>query len=311
MSRTDHRRTWRCAAGGSLLAVALLLAVGAYNAPASSDPCTQTLSNPGTSIGSSGRNVICGTNGDDRLEGRGGNDELRGFGGEDVLLGGTGEDELFGAGGEDSLSGEDGSDTLNGGSGGDDLNGGNAGDTLIGGSGMDSIGGRAGNDFINVRDGELDGWSCGDGTDTLQADLVDAFVDTVSFFVLVRGCEAYTVAAVDEGPTVSISSRSRRLSRAGRTRVRLSCPASLTQPSRCEGRLKLQLSSPRSLRRRAPRTRYSIGPGQSQNVSVRLSRRDRRTVNRRGRASGAATSVEEGEHGTKTTVETIKLRTRR
>jgi RTX calcium-binding nonapeptide repeat (4 copies) len=305
---------------GPLVAVAALLALALPGtAGSSSDECTQTLSSAGTSTGSSVRDVICGTNGNDTLRGRGGNDELRGFGGSDLLNGGIGNDEFFGATGDDRLQGESGNDRLNGGPSDDVLEGGSGSDVLVGDSGRDEFHADDGDDTLRARDGESDGQlGCGDGTDKVDVDLVDALFlggppipGAFLVHLLLNGCEDVTIGAVNEGPNIVISGRPRRVDRDGRTRIRLRCPASLQQPSRCKGRLKLQLASRRSLGRRAPRTRYSLRPGVARRIPVRLSRRDRRSLRRRGRANGMVTSVETGQHGKKTTVETVRLRARR
>ena len=172
--------TWKLGVVPAVAVLALLALTIPATAPASSDPCTQTLSNAGTATGSSVRDVICGTSGIDTLLGRGGNDELRGFGGDDDLNGGIGNDELFGAGGKDFLVGESGNDTLNGSSGNDVLEGGSADDVLTGGTGDDAYLAGSGDDKILARDGENDGpfglSTCGDGTDSIDMDLADAVV---------------------------------------------------------------------------------------------------------------------------------------
>jgi RTX calcium-binding nonapeptide repeat (4 copies) len=284
MTRATRRRTYRLAptALAALLACAVL---GASSASASDDPCANTGS---VLIGGQERNVFCGTSGNDTLRGNGGNDELRGEGGNDLLEGGADNDEVRGGAGDD---------------------------TLTGGSGRDTLSGASGDDLLQARDGEAErALGCGSGADTINLDLVDAAVFLIDFgftLSILAGCDAIRVGAVNEGPNVVISGRPRRVSEDGRTSVRLRCPASLQQPSRCRGRLRLQLRTRGSLRRRAPRTRYSIRPGRSRRVSVRLSRRDRRTLRRRRRARGVVTSVEAGQHGRKTTVQTINLRARR
>ncbi len=208
---------------------------------------------------------------------------------------------------------------MGGSSGNDDLGGGDGADVIVGGTGFDSVSDGAGDDTIQLRDGQLDSIALLDtpcdpnvaGTDSLDMDLFDAVVAFPSIpgllqFLLIRDCEKITIGAVNEGPNVVISRRSRRVSRTGLTTVRLRCPRSLS--SRCRGRLKLQLASRRSLRRRAARTRYSIRPGSSRSVSVRLSRSDRRTLRRRRRVKGLVTSVEQGQHGKKTTRQAVRLR---
>jgi hypothetical protein len=236
---------------------------------------------------------MCGTSGDDVLNGFGGNDELRGFAGRDTLAGLSGDDRVDG--GPDA----------------DSVDGGRGDDVVIGGFGRDTFEGGPGNDRLFGRDGHLEAnYFCSDGTDSADMDVVDAGRFFSSSLFLFKGCEDITAGAVNEGPNVVISGRSRRVGRDGRTRIRLRCPASLRQPSRCRGRLKLQLRSRGFLRRNAPRTRYSIPPGQSRSIRVRLSRRDRRTLRRRRRARGVATSVEAGQHGRKTTAKTLRMRAR-
>jgi hypothetical protein len=244
----------------------------------SSDACTLT----GSATGTSGRDVICGTTGQDVMQSLGGDDELRGGRGPDFLHGGTGKDLLLGDTGNDLLRGNTGFDALFGGPNDDDL---------------------------GVRDGELDQVNCGSGLDRLDADLVDFAASAGGFLFFVVGCEGVTVGAVDEGPNVSISDRPRVVGDDGRTSVRLRCPASLSEPSRCTGTLRLQLAVRGSLRRSAPQTRYSLRPGVTAWIRVRLSDRDRHSLRRSGRAAGVATSVEQGEHGDKTTVERVRLKT--
>ena len=95
--------------------------------------------------------------------------------------------ELVGGAGDDVLQGGDGADKLDGGPGADGIDGGYGDDTITGGPGRDKIsadmsGGDCGplwckfpygNDTVDVRDGEADQVSCGDGTDTVYADAID------------------------------------------------------------------------------------------------------------------------------------------
>jgi hypothetical protein len=70
----------------------------------------------------------------------------------------------------------------------------------------------------------------------------------------------------------------------------------------------LQRRTSRSLRGRAPSARYSLRPGYAKGISVLLPRRDRRALRRDGRATGVLTSLEAGQHGEKTTIQTVTLR---
>jgi putative Ca2+/H+ antiporter (TMEM165/GDT1 family) len=83
--------------------------------------------------------------------------------------------------------------------------------------------------------------------------------------------------------------------------TRESCPASLTAP--CAGTLTIG----RPGKSQGEPKAYSIDPGNKDKVSARLSQRDRRKLSRRGKITASATSVEQGEFGDKTTVQTLKL----
>lgn len=133
-------------------------------------------------------------------------------------------------------------------------------------------------------------------------DLVDASVGGI--FVLL-GCEKVTVGAVNEGPNVAISRGTPKIKDNGKVPVRLACPAELTAP--CAGTLTLG----RSLNNPGAPKAYSIDPGAKDKVSARLSRRDRRKLSRRGKITARSTSVELGEFGDKTTVQTLELTARR
>jgi hypothetical protein len=81
-----------------------------------------------------------------------------------TVLAGPGADRVTSGSSGDELSGGEGNDTLDAGGGEDVLSGDQGGDALAGG---------AGSDRIAARDGEADSVSCGDGTDTVEADTVD------------------------------------------------------------------------------------------------------------------------------------------
>lgn len=186
----------------------------------------------------------------------------------DTLLGGDGDDRLDGLAGEDSLDGELGVDRLFGG---------DRDDTLF------------------TRDGVKDTVvNCGLGTDTANVDLRDAPS---------TNCENIDQGALKEGPNVRISKRALRVGRDGRARVKLSCPRKLR--SRCKGTLSLSLY-PRRARRGA--TRYSIKPGRSKRVRVRLSSRDRRALAKKRKPRGRIASLERGQHGRKTTIRVVGLK---
>ena len=240
-----------------------------------------------TVVGTTGPDVMCGGSAIDRMNGNSGNDELRGQGNNDTLNGDTGNDLLLGGGGNDTLTGSTGTDNFN------------------------SAGG-SGNDRLLARDGEIDGvvpsdGTCGSGTDSLDIDLADAaFIATINVLafgasLFLGDCESVTVGAVNEGPNVKISRHSVGVGEDGRAAVQLRCPASLPAP--CAGKLAISASK----KKVGPRKAYSIDQGEKENVSARLSQRDRNKLSQRGRITVGATSVEQGQHGDKTTVQTIKL----
>jgi Ca2+-binding RTX toxin-like protein len=100
-------------------------------------------------------------------------DRLKGTNGADRILGKAGDDRIDGRGGNDVLSGDAGNDRVLGGTGNDYLLGGAGGDKLIGGPGNDIVLGGEGGDAIDLRDGERDQASCGDGFDRVYADAFD------------------------------------------------------------------------------------------------------------------------------------------
>ncbi len=120
-------------------------------------------------------------------------------------------------------------------------------------------------------------------------------------FAAFLGCESFDIANVNEGPNVVISRHSVNVGTDGHAAVRLRCPASLTAP--CAGTLRLG-HSPKS---EGKKRHYSIDQGKKDDVSARLSRRDRRRLRRNGETTALVTSVEQGQFGDKTTIQTIKL----
>jgi hemolysin type calcium-binding protein len=277
-SSTYAKATITIAALAASLAIALIAASRAH-----AEPCTTT----GTATGTEVRDRMCGS---------------------------PGADTMLGLGGGDRLTGGDGNDTLRGGDGDDTIEGGNGNDVLVGDLGSDILLGEAGNDQLRLRDGQLDNFgfafTCGNGTDSVDMDLVDAAFLTghlvgglLTLLVLreLADCENISVGAVNEGPNVVISRRSVAVGASSRIPVRLRCPGSLSAP--CAGTLRIG-SSKKGLG--APKA-YSIDPGKKENVSARLSHRDRRKLRRRGQLNARVVSIEQGQLGAKTTVQTIKL----
>jgi hypothetical protein len=272
-----------------IAALAAVLAVALIAASTAHALSTCTL-NGSSLTGTTGNDVMCGTSQSDTMDGNSGNDVLFGNGLNDFLSGGEGDDTVDGGLSNDTLIGEAGFDRL------------------VGGSGN-------GNDQLLFRDGSQDadmnrrgGPSCGSGTDSMDIDLVDARVLAATNHIvggpllfLGGDCENVTVGAINEGPNVVISRRSLSVGTDGRAAVRLRCPASLTAPCAGElriGRTKNSVGTPKA---------YSIDQGKKEDVSARLSQRVRNKLSQRGRITALVTSVEQGQFGEKTTVQTIKL----
>ena len=223
---------------------------------------------------------------------------------DDFLCGTSAADVMSGGAGNDRMEGRGGNDTMNGDSGRDSVRGESGNDILIGGSGaLDGLTGSSGNDQLRLRDAELDAVpNCGDGTDSVSMDLVD--FAGFGFFAF-ADCESVTIGAVNEGPNVVISRRTPKVKDNGEVAVRLSCPDTLTAP--CAG----ELTVGRSANKQGAPKAYSIDPGAAEKVTARLSRRDRRKLSRRGELTAGTISVELGEFGDKTTLQTLELNAKR
>ena len=153
-----------------MMVSALLVALTAGIAVAATVTCKGSGS---TCRGTNENDAINGAATRDVIYALAGDDRVRANDGADVVFGGAGIDNISGGPRNDVLYGNIGNDIMTGGSGNDDLNGGGGNDTLTGNVGMDDLYGAAGDDTINARDGEEDSIFCGDGIDTVTADVID------------------------------------------------------------------------------------------------------------------------------------------
>ena len=117
---------------------------------------------------------VDGGDGNDKIAGGAGNDTLAGGAGKDTIDGGAGNDRLNGNGGNDRLFGNLGADRLYGYAGNDLLDGGSSSDRFDGGAGVDVMMGGGGNDRFFTRDNEPDSLFGASGSDTAEADVLDA-----------------------------------------------------------------------------------------------------------------------------------------
>jgi hypothetical protein len=98
---------------------------------------------------------------------------MLGGGGADTLTGGEPDDVLVANDGNDTVTGGGGADEIDGGEGDDVLVAGAGNDTVDAGPGADRVDAGPGDDEVHARDGVADQISCGDGTDTVEADTLD------------------------------------------------------------------------------------------------------------------------------------------
>ena len=205
--------------------------------------------------------------------------------------GGLGADILTGvlSSNPGNYSGDLGDDTIFGSSGNN---------TITGGRGNDQLSSKAGSDIIDAKSGEIaidahtdPAIDCGTGTDLALLDLLDDLTPTA--------CENIDRSPLGEGPHVHPAIP--RLARVanGAVGVKLTCPRALRRA--CAGTLSLNLASASTAR-----TSYSIRPGRSRRVIVRLGALARQV---RSRTGARLISIEAGLHGRKTTERRITLRT--
>jgi hypothetical protein len=254
-------------------------------------------------------------NGDDRLvvqaptpavvSGGPGIDTLAGGDGADSLDGGDGNDSLQGGLGDDILSGGEADDSLDGGAGNDTLDGGFGNDTLTGGSGIDSNVGADGDDTLITRDAAADLLSCGLGRDLAVADALDGTPSD---------CESLDVPVPDWAPTFLGVSRPIEVRATGIEPFRLRCALTALVP--CRGTISLTLrpatrTATASRRRGAlllGSTRFSIEPGKTARIGLRLNRTGRRLLARRGKLDVTARVA---RRGAPNLVDTRNVRLRR
>src|SRR3954469_128386 len=202
--------------------------------------------------------------GESSVDGGSGDDRIIGNPGPDEVLAGLGEDKLEGREGNDVLVGEENRDRLEGQEGDDTLRGDGNSDVLIGGLGADVLRGGASDDFMGARepDGsppEADGVDCGNGRDTVEADLKDR---------VQADCEDVDRRPVGETPNVILPGKSLRVSRSGKVKVRMRCPRGVKRLG-CQGRLPLK-NDRRASTSRSRKVRYRIKAGKRKTVTLRL-----------------------------------------
>jgi Ca2+-binding RTX toxin-like protein len=207
-----------------------------------------------------------------------------GLGGNDALtVGEVGPYEVTGSGGP-------GNDTLTGGGSSETFLGGSGNDTIAPGGALDVVSGDQGDDKVDIRDKTADLARGGDGNDSVVADrktldIVDGF-ETVD---RTRGAAADPSArprpVIIRGGTVKVSKSKRTAS------IKVSCPAASN--GNCTGSLVLRTAKGVKLTGlkavlQLGRARYSIGPGASRTLKVKLAKGSRRLADGKGRLKALA-----------------------
>jgi Ca2+-binding RTX toxin-like protein len=203
-----------------------------------------------------------------------------GLGGDDTIaVSDVGSYEVTAQGGA-------GNDTLSGGSSSDSLFGGSGNDTITPGGGLDIVAGDDGNDRVNVRDNTADVARGGEGNDSVVAD--SAVLDVIDGFESVDRPPVVTPAPGNNGThAVRIDSRDLKVNRRTRTAlIRISAPAG--QSGNSTGSLALltakrvKLAGLKAVLQLGS-TRYSVAPGTSTTVKVKLANGIQRLADRKGR----------------------------
>jgi Ca2+-binding RTX toxin-like protein len=228
-----------------------------------------------------------------------------GLGGDDTItVGNVGSYSVTAAGGagNDALTGGDASDTLLGGSGDD---------TIAAGGGIDVVSGDDGNDHVDVRDRTSDVALGGDGTDSVVADnrsldIVDGFesVDRTPDPVVVPGPHATGRGVKIRGGVAKVNASKRTVAitvdRAADASSNGSGTVTLVTAKRVKlGGVKvtLQLGS----------ARYSVAPGGSATVNVKLAAGVRRIADRKGHIAVRAIASTRDSDGLASNAKTLTV----
>jgi hypothetical protein len=274
-----------------------------------------------TLVGNDGPNDLLGMGGDDSITGRAGADNMSGGEGRDtvsyshrtapvnVTLDVVNDD---GEAGELDRVFDDVEDVIAG-SGADTLTGDIDANRLVGGLGSDVLTGNSGDDVFEARDLLADDVACGDGADTVTGDTLDTTAADCETLDLVAPPvepepepEPQPEPEPEPEPEVEVAEAVATMTSVGKTvamgrdgsvPVLVSCPELAAGP--CEGSITLRLlptrrPSPRNDTVAASRRRkrdknflgradFSVQPGGTVKVKVKLARNGRRRVLRKRR----------------------------
>jgi Ca2+-binding RTX toxin-like protein len=208
-----------------------------------------------------------------------------GLGGDDTIaIGDVGSYAVTASGGS-------GNDTLTGGPSADTLLGGSGDDTINGGGGLDVVQGDDGDDTVDIRDNTADVARGGDGSDLVIADGAD--LDVIDGFETVdRPAVVVPPPVVNPNPnpvdttTLPVAIKGGTLKVAnGVASIALTCPAN--SPGKCTGTLEIRTAGSVKLAGlkvvvRLGSAHYTIAPGTTKTVKVRLAKGAQRLADRNG-----------------------------
>jgi hypothetical protein len=200
-----------------------------------------------------------------------------GLGGDDTIaVGDVGGYLVTAAGGS-------GNDTLTGGASSDTFLGGSGNDTINPGGGIDFVSGDDGDDQVNLRDRTADLAVGGAGNDSVVADVGQ--LDILDGFESIdRTPNATPPPAHNPGSPVTIHGGTLKVTH-GRASIKLSCPAGSS--GNCTG--SVSLLTAKAVRFAGLKAvlqlgsaRYSVAPGATRTVNVKLAKGVRRLADRKG-----------------------------
>jgi Ca2+-binding RTX toxin-like protein len=221
-----------------------------------------------------------------------------GLGGNDAItVGDVGSHEVTASGGP-------GNDALTGGGSSETFLGGSGNDTITPGGGLDVVSANEGDDQVNVRDRTADLARGGAGNDSVVAD--NGQLDILDGFETVDRTPNETPPPVVTPPPVDTSTRPVIIGRGamrvkrGSAPIRVSCPA--ISPGNCTGSLAVRTAQRVKLAGlnvtlRLGSARYTIAPGRSKTVTVKLAKGSQRLAgrNRRLRVHAIASTGRSGK----------------
>jgi Ca2+-binding RTX toxin-like protein len=201
-----------------------------------------------------------------------------GLGGNDAIT--VGDVGAF----EVTVSGGPGDDTLTGGGSSETFLGGSGNDTITPGGGLDVVSADEGDDQVNVRDRTADVARGGAGNDSAVAD--NGQLDILDGFEAVDRTPNVTPPPVDTRTRpVTIRGGTVKVKR-GTASIKLSCPA--ISPGNCAGSLAVRTAKRVKLAGikvtlQLGSARYSIAPGASRTLKVKVAKGSRRVADNKGR----------------------------